>query len=200
METLPAAVTPPPHPWRTMWFSPRITIRGILDVADRPSWMPVAVLAVASTAIAQIKADDSGVLSLSRSMMPVILSSLNLVYGLIIAPFVAAIVGGWLGGDADPTDLREAIAWSYVPIAASSVLWIPILLTLGTRAFGAGAEPFVGLEWLGALLLIAISVSYFWTIPLQVGGLAAAQRFSIGKAILYVLILSIPLFLLAALT
>ena len=65
---------------------------------------------------------------------------------------MAAIVGGWLGGDADPTDLREAIAWSYVPIAASSVLWIPILLTLGMRAFGAGAEPFVGLEWLGALL------------------------------------------------
>jgi len=162
--------------------------------------MPVAVLAVASTAIAQIKADDAGVLSLSRSMMPVILSALNLVYGLLIAPFVAAIVGGWLGGDADPTDLREAIAWSYVPIAASSVLWIPILLTLGMRAFGAGAEPFVGLEWLGALLLIAIGVSYVWTIPLQVGGLAAAQRFSIGKAILYVLILSIPLFLLAALT
>ena len=71
METLSAAVTPPPHPWRTMWFSPRITVRGILDVADRPSWMPVAVLAVASTAIAQIKADDAGVLSLSRSMMPV---------------------------------------------------------------------------------------------------------------------------------
>ena len=200
METLPAAVAPAPNPWRTMWFSPRITIRGILDAADRPSWMLVAVLAVANTAIAQIKADDAGALSLSRSMMPVILSALNLVYGLLIAPFVAAIVGGWLGGDADPTDLREAIAWSYVPIAASSVLWIPILLTLGMRAFGAGAEPFVGVEWLGVLLLVAISVSFFWSIPLQVGGLAAAQRFSIGKAILYVLILSIPLFLLAALT
>jgi Yip1 domain len=199
MDVFPATVAPGPRPWRTIWFSPRVTIRSVLETAERPTWIPVVALAVASSVISASQADESGAFSVSRSVMPMILGALNLVYGVIIAPFVAAIVGGWLGGEADPSKLREAIAWSYVPIAASSALWIPILLMLGMRAFAAGPEPLAGFELIGAVFLIVIAASYIWSIPLQVGGLAAAQRFSIGKGILYALILSIPVILLTAL-
>src|SRR5262245_7418738 len=199
MDTLSTTVTPVPNPWKTMWFSPRVTIRSILIAEERPSWMPVVALAVASAVIAAAQADESGAFSVSRSAMPMILSGIQLVYGVIIAPFLAAFVGGWFGGDADPTDIREAFAWGYVPIAAGAVLWIPIMLTLGMRAFAADAQPLAGLEWIGACLLIAVAITNVWTTVLQVGGLAAAQRFSIGKAILCVIVLAIPLVFLAAL-
>ena len=96
------------------------------------------------------------------------------------------------------TSEREAVAWSYVPVAASSLLWIPILLTLATRAFGDGAQPLVGVEWLGVPLMIAVGLSYGWSIPLLIGGLAAAQGFSVAKAILYFVILLVPLLILTA--
>jgi hypothetical protein len=35
-----------PTPWRTIWFSPRITIRRLIEADVRSSWVPVIVLAV----------------------------------------------------------------------------------------------------------------------------------------------------------
>ena len=72
------------------------------------------------------------------------------------------------------------------------------VLTLGTRAFGTDSEPLTGLQWLSVPLVLGIGVSYVWSLPLMVGGLAAVQRFSIGKAILCLVILSFPLILLGA--
>jgi hypothetical protein len=182
-----------------MWFSPRATIRRILDSDVRPGWVVVIALAAASAAVSSLQLDETGALSPSRSAMPVVMSGLQMIFGVLIGPFLMAIVGGWLGGEADPSDLRHAVAWSYVPVAATSLLWIPIFLTIGTRAFATDGGPLVGVEWLSLPLLVAISLSYVWTIPLLVGGLAAAQRFSIARAIAYVVVLSVPLFMLTAL-
>jgi hypothetical protein len=196
MDATIAVATPAPSPWWTMWFSPRRTVRRILDSEVRPNWVTVIVLATVGLAIASLKADETGALSASRSMMPVLIGSLQTIFGVLIGPFLLAIVGEWLGGEADASDLRHAVAWSYVPIAASSVLWIPILLTIGTRAFGADVGDVEGLEWLGVVLMLVVGVASIWSLPLMVGAVAAAQRFSIGKALLSWLILSTPFLLL----
>jgi hypothetical protein len=197
VDTLPVAAAPP-NPWRTMWFSPRVTMRRLLEAETRPSWIPVVALAAVSSALSSMQLDEAGALSASRSAMPVIIGSLQVIFGVLVGPFLLAFVGGWLGGEADPADIREVLAWSYVPIAVGSVLWIPLVLTLGTRAFGTDSEPLTGLQWLSVPLLLGIGVSYLWSLPLMVGGLAAVQRFSIGKAILCLVILSVPLLLLGA--
>ena len=200
MDATAAVEAQAPNPWRTMWFSPRVTIRRILDSEVRPSWTTVVVLATVGLALPSLQLDETGALSASRSMMPVLLGIMQTIFGVLIGPFLLAIVGEWLGGQADASDLRHAVAWSYVPVAASSLLWIPILLTLGTGAFAAEADPVTGLEWIGMALLMVVSIGYVWSLPLLIGAVAAAQRFSIAKAILSWLIVSIPLLLLTLLS
>jgi hypothetical protein len=46
--------------------------------------------------------------------------------------------------------------------------------------------------------MIAVGLSYGWSIPLLIGGLEAAQGFSVAKAILYFVILLVPLLILTA--
>ena len=176
-----------------MWLSPRVTIRRILESEARPSWTTVVALATVGTAISSLQVDEARALSASRSAMPVALSALQLIFGVLVGPFILAIVGGWLGGDADAADLREAVAWSYVPIATTSPLWIPVWFTLGSGALAKDVESLVGSEWLGMALLAAIVLINLWSVPLLIGGLSAAQRFSIGKTIVCVAITLIPL-------
>ena len=196
MDAATAVATDAPSPWRTMWFSPRLTVRRILDNEVRPSWVAVVALATVGLAFRSLQLDETGALSASRSMMPVLIEILQTIFGVLIGPFLLAIVGEWLGGEADASDLRHAVAWSYVPVAACSLLWIPILLTIGTRAFSTNVDQFVGLEWLGVALMLVVNIGHVWSVPLMVGAVAAAQRFSIAKAILSWLILSIPFLLL----
>jgi len=194
-----AAVVTAQNPWRTMWFSPRVTIRRVLDAEARSSWVPVVALAAVSSAFGSLQLDpDTTALSASRSAMPMIIGVLQLIFGVLVGPFLLAFVGGWLGGEADPADIREAVAWSYVPIAVGSLLWMPLLLAFGSRVFHNDLAPQSALPWPAMLMLLGISLSYLWSIPLLVGGLAEVQRFSIGKAILSLIILGIPLVLLSA--
>jgi len=186
-------------PWRTIWFSPRITIRRLLDAENRPSWIPVVALTAISSALTAIQLDPEGTISVPGSTMPVIIGVLQLVFGVLIGPFLLAFTGGWLGGEADPADIRQAVAWSYVPTAVSSVLWIPVLLAFGYRAFGTDVSPESGLEWLGMAALLLMTVAYFWSVPLLVATLAEVQRFSFVKAIVSLVILTIPVLLIGAL-
>ena len=198
MDTIHAAEVTAPTPWRTMWFSPRVTIRRLVEAEVRPSWAPVVALAALSSALLNMQLDDTGALSASRSFMPVVIGVLQLLFGVLVAPFLLAFVGGWFGGEADPTDIREAVAWSYVPIAVCSALWIPLLLIGGTRVFGSDWAPESGMNWITVPMILGITVSYIWSVPLLVGAIAEVQRFSIGKAILRLIVLLVPTMLLSA--
>lgn len=198
MTTIIAAEVLAPSPWRTMWFSPRVTMRRLVDADVRPSWTPVVALAALSSALLNMQLDDTGALSASRSVMPVVIGVLQLLFGVLVGPFLLAFIGGWFGGEADPTEIREAIAWSYVPIAVCSALWIPLLLVGGTRVFGRELGPESGVHWITLPMIVTITASYIWSLPLFVGALAEVQRFSIGKAILCLIILAIPTLLLSA--
>jgi hypothetical protein len=198
MDTILAAEVTAPTPWRTMWFSPRVTIRRLVEAEVRPSWAPVVALAALSSALLNMQLDDTGALSASRSFMPVVIGVLQLLFGVLVAPFLLAFVGGWFGGEADPTDIREAVAWSYVPIAVCSALWIPLLLIGGTRVFGRDWASESGMHWIAVPMILGITVSYIWSVPLLVGAIAEVQRFSIGKAILCLIVLVVPAMLLSA--
>lgn len=59
--TIPGTVTidapgapPAARPWRTIWLSPRRTMRAILDGELRPTWVPVVGLASLNGALATI--------------------------------------------------------------------------------------------------------------------------------------------------
>ena len=52
-ETPDALELTAPNPWLTMWFAPRRTVRSLMASEQRPSWIPVVVLAgIASSILA----------------------------------------------------------------------------------------------------------------------------------------------------
>ncbi len=183
-----------------MWFAPRTTIRALLDAERRREWIPVVALTATQQALVWGKSHATENTVATTILLALFFGGLQLVYSILVGPFLLAIVGGWLGGDADPEDLREAVAWGLVPQAAAIVLWIPLVAAYGSSAFGPAVPPANGLQLAALLLLLLVPVAAFWSMVLQIGGIAAAQRFSIGRALLTQIILTGPLLLLIALT
>ena len=188
------AIASAPSPWRTIWFSPRQTIRRLIDGVVQTSWVPVVALAAVTQAFtASLDGDSGRLLSASDAVMPGVIAAAQLVFGIVVGPFVLAFVGRWFGGDADPADLRQAIAWSYAPLAAVTIVWVPVLLA---RAANTATTEGVGVGVVVAT--VATVIAYVWSLPLLVIGVAEAQRFSIARAIGSILILAIPALLLSA--
>ena len=195
--TMDDATPRPANPWRTMWLSPRLTIRELLATENRPTWVPVVAMAAVSYACMSVQIEPDGSFSSARSAMPVTLAVLQAVGGVVVGPFILAIVGGWFGSDADPSDIRQAVVWADVPVAVTAVLWIPVLLGLGGKIFAADELPMdSGRQWMGGLAFIGIAICYFWSIVLLIAGVAEAQRLSIPKALLTLAIPLLPLLIL----
>ena len=96
MPALPATAVADPNPWKTMWLHPRVTIRQVVEAAVPPGWVaPVAVAAICA-ALNNVQLDpDTASVSASRSMIPVIMGSLHVVFGALIGPYkLLAVVGG----------------------------------------------------------------------------------------------------------
>jgi hypothetical protein len=125
--------------------------------------------------------------------MPVLIGMLQIVFGVLVGPFLLAWVGGWFGGDADPSDIRQSVAWSYAPLAVTAVAWIPSLLAPGQ----IGSDP--PLDWSLVLGMLGLAIGAIWSFVMQVVTLAEVQRFSTWRALLSILILAIPMLLLASL-
>jgi hypothetical protein len=184
-----------------MWLRPRVTVRQILEAEVRPSWVPVVALAAVCAALNNVQFDpEAGGVSMSRSAMPIVMGSARIVFGVLIGPFILAVVGGWLGGEGDPADIRQSVAWSYVPFGAAAALWVVVLLASGVQAFNPAHTPQSALEWVASIVMVAVFVCYVWSIPLLVASLAEVMRFSIFKSILTILIPLVPLWLLEAIT
>lgn len=186
---------PGPSPWRTVWFSPRLTIRRVLSTEPRPGWRAVIALAALHQILASLQVDPvEGTFSVGRSMMPAIIAALQVVGGVLVGPFLLAFIGSWLGGEADADDIRHAVAWSYVPHAIAGLLWIPILIAFGGPP--AGATPKGAAQWIAGLLVLVILACALWTLVLEVIMVAEVQHFAIWRAVIGIVILLIPLLLL----
>lgn len=193
-----AVVSPPAaNPWLSIWLSPRQTIRHEVDAEaeHRSDWRPVVALAMVVQGIASLQTAE-GAISVSMSVMPVILGMLQVLGGVLIGPFLLAFVGGWLGGDADPSDIRPAVAWSYVPYVVGAVVWAPLMFLYPTPPDGTEATVPLGLA---ALAFLALMASGLWSFVTQVITLAEVQRFSVLRALASLLILAVPLLILGML-
>jgi hypothetical protein len=191
-----------PSPWRTIWFSPRITIRQLIEADVRPSWVPVLVLALPALLLEYIDTFRSNpanaTYSISKSLFFFVTAHFLF---LVVNPFVLAFVGRWRGGSASASCIRQAILWSYLPVAAAgafwiagaSAFWMPVALLFDRRVLEALTGPFLSL----ADATIVLAALWGWVI--MVGMLAEVQRCSLYRVIdsLFALYLANLLFLLA---
>jgi hypothetical protein len=187
-----------PKPWLTMWWAPRRTVRGLIASEQRPSWIPVVALAGINSSLLLLLNGSGEALRDPGSAVgfAVFQGGLQLVYGVLISPFLIALVAGWFGGDGDAEDVRLAIAWAYVPVAATVILWLPLVAAFGWQAFRMNTETPTPLQALSLLLYVPLGLAPTYSFVLQVGGVAAALRTSIWRTLAILLVLAVPVFLL----
>jgi hypothetical protein len=193
------------RPWRTIWFSPRRTMRELLASDVRPSWTLVVSLASLHGALATLGGlAVKGELSFSMAAVPTIVGVLQVIFGVLVGPFLLAFSGGWFGGQADPEEIRQSLAWSYAPVAVTAVCWIPVLFAGGGAVAPVEVDAPSASMVLTALLILAVTLVYVaalsWTFVLQVITLAEVQHFSVFRSLGSIAVWSMPLLLLWVLT
>ena len=177
-----------PRPWRTMWLAPRQTIRNILDAENPPSWVLVLTLACLLFVIVSLEGDASGRVAVASSMRAIAWTLFDVGFHIIAAPIFMAWLARWLGKIASTSAIREAVVWSYVPLSASVVLWVPALLIVGPLA-AAPTTPHhlvLDLTWVGVLIAL------IWSFVLGVIAVAEVLRIGAWKALAMTLVASIP--------
>jgi hypothetical protein len=173
-----AAFNPTFDPWRTIWFSPRLTIRRLLAV-ERPTWMLVFVLSLGASVLYSLNtwlASPATDISLARHI------------GTSLALWVAwfwpgvpllARYGRWRGGRGITPHVRVAVVWSMVPVIVGALFWIPLWLVTG----GEGVHSVDRRQpLLASVLYVVTEIGTYWSIIASVAMLAEVQRFSWWKA------------------
>ena len=139
-----ASFNPPFDPWRTIWFSPRHTIRHLLAV-ERPTWIVVFVLSLGAAVLDGLNtwlASPAANIGLGRHLG----ASLGLwVAWLWLGAPLLARYGRWRGGRGVTRHVRVAVVWSMVPVIVGSLCWIPLWIVTGAGgSFGQSRPAAVG--------------------------------------------------------
>lgn len=180
-------------PWKSMWTRPRETIRTV--VKSNPNnqlWRLAAVYGFPM------------LLNMSQSMS--LGASVPLIVILVVSALLAAPIGmlgftitsalvqwtgRWLGGAGSFPQIRAAVAWSNVTNLGTSLLWLLLVLFMGSTVFlktfpqtnvAGGTFALVG------LIFFAQTILSVWSFILLLCALAEVQKFSIWRAIVNVIL------------
>ncbi len=203
------------HPYLTdkeifskIWFSPREVFKYIL-YRNYDKYV-TALLILAGVSRAFDKAADKG-MGDTMSLWGII--GLCVFVGGVVGWFISGIYAGlinwtgkWLKGQGTAKSILSVMAYAYLPSILSLILLVPELSIYGVEMYktdgdiiSAGTSS--NILFYGALIIEAILG--IWTIVLLIIGVAEAQKFSIGKSIvnllLPILIIFLPLLLLGIL-
>lgn len=175
-----------PNPWFSVWLSPRLTIRRLLDGPPRHRehifatlFAVVDVLGVAVWRNWGDKYELSTIFLIAFGFAPI-----RMVFYLYVYPPLISVTGRLLGGRGRVADIRIATAWSFLPMLWLALLWIPELALFGGELFKS--EFTVDTGWMTAALyafMLLEIVGLVWFIIVFVSALAEAQRFAWWRAV-----------------
>ena len=179
MSVSPSAPAPssgPVNPWQRMWTAPASTLLNMLQFGQGDSWaLPLLLGAGLLSSLApQVREALAQLLPAGTNVLNVAVVS-GLVLGALQAlgwPLMLQGAARLLGGQGNLRASRLAAAWSSLPVLVSYLL-----------------SPLMNGESAGAALLSGLSLLLSgWTLLLLVQSLAAAQRLTVLKSALSVLL------------
>lgn len=206
-------------PFLSIWFSPRVTMRRIVDANaqqhDATLVTLVTFFAVLDIFAARVplepQAPIAWYLSLDAAgavLMAAVLSPL----GMPTLPPLGSLfrwICRWFGGTATRQEVIAVLAWSCVPVLTTwTIVWLVQALLFGRALFTAGAMPVIE-EHLAVFLPLGLLhlAGSIWSAVVMVAGLAEVNRFPVltavaaavaGSAILVVPAIVIALIIVAA--
>jgi hypothetical protein len=190
-------------PFKTIWLRPRATVRSI--IATDPA-LHVDLLA-SLWGIGQVL-DRASMRNLGDSLpmwgilaLAVVLGPLGGLFRLWITSHLVCLSGEWLGGACIRERVKTAIAWSFVPQVVALLLWVPLLLLLGSETFTAESPRLDAQPWLwlpiGTAAMAGLAMTT-WSLVLlchtiaEVQGYRSAWR-GLGNLVLAAMVIFVPL-------
>jgi len=188
-----------------IWFSPRTVFKYVL-YRNYDKYV-TALLILGGVSRAFGKAADKG-MGDTMSLWGII--GLCVFVGGVVGWFISGIYAGlinwtgkWLKGQGNAKSILNVMAYAYIPSILSLVLLVPELSIYGVEVFKTGGDIIsagISSNILFYSALILEVILGIWTVVLLIIGVAEAQKFSIGKSIvnllLPILIIFLPLLLL----
>ena len=158
----------PLNPWLSIWFRPRATIRYIVDTDPAYRVHLLAVL------YGLVQGLDSAINRSLGDLFPwygvllLVLIAGSLVGGLLNLYVGSAIlwwVGRKLGGRGTFDEVRAAYAWSFLPVIAGGIFFVPYFLIFRGESF-TSATPRVDalMSQSSAFLFIMIAVGIWMVV------------------------------------
>lgn len=181
------------NPWLSMWTKPKATIRKIIEF--NPNYR-LFLLAAIYGFVSLVSSSQSFSLGQTINFFTVLFLCLIVspLWGYVIfsiSSFFIYFTGKWLKGAAKYKEVRACIAWSNVPMIGNVILWVFLLLIFKQDLLNdfPGSYPITSPQR-GALfaILLAQMILSIWVIVLYINSLAEVQMFSVGKAILNIII------------
>ncbi len=191
-----------------IWFSPRRVFKYIL-YKNYDKYVP-ALLILGGVSRAFGKAADKG-MGDTMSLLGII--GLCVFAGGVVGWFISGIYAGlinwtgkWLKGQGNAKSILNVMAYAYIPSILSLILLVPELSIYGVEVFKTDGDIIsagVSSNILFYSALIIELILGIWTVILLIIGVAEAQKFSIGKSVVNLLlpifIIFLPLLLLGIL-
>lgn len=181
------------NPWISMWTKPKDTIRKIVDV--NPNYKLFTLSSIYGF-VSLIGSSQSFSLGEKLNTFLILISCIILapLWGYLIfssASYFIFFTGKWFKGIAKYSQIRCAVAWSNVPMIVNLFIWLMLFMVFKgdiLKDFPVNYA-FSNFErvFLFIMMLAQLGIS-IWIIILYVNSLAEVQKFSVGKAILNLLI------------
>lgn len=198
-----------PNPFKTVWTSPRDTIRNV--VAQNPE---LYVTLLACLVGVGKTLDRASMRNLGdRLPTPAILivaclvGPLSGILTLWISSHLVRWTGRWIGGTAPREHIKAAIAWGSVPAVFALVFWIPELLIVGSEMF-TSETPLIDAEVWRLVTMLGLAFAQLvcgvWSLVLICNTIAEVQSYrsawrGFGNILLAGCVVGVPLIGLIAL-
>jgi hypothetical protein len=183
------------EPFRTIWFSPRATMRRIVETDPRRrTWTLVSLVTfymVLDTLAATVPLEPPMPVAAFLSLGPtgsVLLAAALSLLGIPSLPPMGMLyrwVCGWFGGVASRPEVIAVLTWGAVPLlAAWTVTWLVQGAVFGSALFTGAASSAGGDHAAIILLLVLLQlIGSIWSVVATVIGLSEVNRMSVPKAI-----------------
>jgi Yip1 domain len=175
------------NPFLTIWTRPRATIRGIVDTNPALHVTPLAMIGGVLQALDRASASMRNQLSIATTLIGALIGgSLGGLLSLYFGGWLVRITGRWLGGQAEPEEIRAALAWSGVPKLVTIPIWIAAIVFFGSELFKSATPNLAQHPALWIVLGVTGLIEFVlatWSFVIVVKCLAEVQQFSGWRAL-----------------
>ncbi len=175
-----------------IWVSPRKIFRKLHD--SEYDGLVIALIAIYGAFTGLDGAADmnlGGTLSLGAAVVLSILfgAVIALLFNFIYAALVS-VTGKWFKGKSDTWSILRVLAHAMVPALVGSLYQIVLIFYFGSDFFRSDWLLHAG-DFAAVAVLVGMGIQFFlliWSLVLFVTGVSEIQNFSIGEAILNILL------------